>query len=320
MKYKIKRIKNDASFREFYRISVNQKSSILVFSKKERFKNLIIYCAINQILNKNNIKAPALIKQYFNKGIMEISDLGKESLFDLINKKKNKFLEYTKILDLLIKMQKIKIKQKIIFKKNKIFIKKYDKNNLHKESDLFFKWYLKYFCKSKKNKTTMKSIKKELSNVYNKLSFKNDTFVHRDFHASNILIHKKKYGIIDSQDAIMGSQFYDVASLIDDVRVKISYSVRNKLFKYYFKKKVKEKNKFKLSKTDFDILSVQRNLKILGIFVRLSVRDNKHDYLKYLPNTWKLIEFRLKNPIFRKLKKLLYKSVSKQARKRNYLL
>ena len=52
MKYKIKRIKNDASFREFYRISVNQKSSILVFSKKERFKNLIIYCAINQILNK----------------------------------------------------------------------------------------------------------------------------------------------------------------------------------------------------------------------------------------------------------------------------
>ena len=91
MKYKIKRIKNDASFREFYRISVNQKSSILVFSKKERFKNLIIYCAINQILNKNNIKAPALIKQYFNQGIIEISDLGKESLFDLINKKKISF-------------------------------------------------------------------------------------------------------------------------------------------------------------------------------------------------------------------------------------
>ena len=63
------------------------------------------------VLNNKESKSVRLIKQYFNQGIMEISDLGKESLFDLINKKKNKFLEYTKILDLLIKMQKIKIKQ-----------------------------------------------------------------------------------------------------------------------------------------------------------------------------------------------------------------
>ena len=60
-------------------------------------------------------------------------------------------------------------------------------------------------------------------------------------------------------------------------------------------------------KKDFDILSVQRNLKILGIFVRLYKRDRKPNYLKYLPYTWALIEKRMKNPIFNKLNILFKK-------------
>ena len=62
-------------------------------------------------------------------------------------------------------------------------------------------------------------------------------------------------------------------------------------------------------KNDFDILSVQRNLKILGIFVRLWKRDNKTNYLKYLPYTWTLIERRLKNPIFKNLNLLMQKNL-----------
>ena len=71
---------------------------------------------------------------------------------------------------------------------------------------------------------------------------------------------------------------YDVASLIDDVRIKIPKSLQNGLFKYYI-----QKSKFAVKdqsylKNDFDILSVQRNLKILGIFVRLYKRDGKPNY------------------------------------------
>ena len=99
--------------------------------------------------------------------------------------------------------------------------------------------------------------------------FKNDYFTHRDFHASNIMINKKKLSLIDSQDAIIGNPLYDVVSLIDDVRIKIPKKLQDDLFKYYIKKsKFKLKDLFNL-KNDFDILSVQRNLKILGIFVRL---------------------------------------------------
>ncbi|MDC1125013.1 phosphotransferase, partial [Pelagibacteraceae bacterium] len=101
----------------------------------------------------------------------------------------------------------------------------------------------------------------------------------------------------------------DVASLIDDVRIKLPQDLQNKLFKFYWQgSKYKNKKEEKL-KDDFDILSIQRNLKILGIFVRLWRRDNKSNYLKFLPYTWTLIERRLKNPIFKNLNSLLQKNL-----------
>jgi aminoglycoside/choline kinase family phosphotransferase len=121
------------------------------------------------------------------------------------------------------------------------------------------------------------------------------------------MIDNKKLGIIDSQDAIIGNPLYDVASLIDDVRIKLPKVLQNNLLKYYmFKSKFKIKDQPYL-KNDFDILSIQRNFKILGIFVRLHIRDKKSNYLKYLPYTWTLIERRIKNPIFNNLNILLKK-------------
>ena len=121
------------------------------------------------------------------------------------------------------------------------------------------------------------------------------------------MINKKKLGLIDSQDAIIGNPLYDVASLIDDVRIKLSQDLQNSLFKFYCQNSKFKKIEIEKLKNDFDILSVQRNLKILGIFVRLSKRDNKPNYLKYLPYTWLLIERRMKNPIFDNLNILFKK-------------
>ena len=172
---------------------------------------------------------------------------------------------------------------------------------------MFFDWYLKYFLKKKKTRKIKRLLKAELNKIYKKLNFKNDTFVHRDFHVSNIMQDKKKLGLIDSQDAIIGNPLYDVASLIDDVRIKLPQDLQSNLFNFYYKNSKYKKEKIEKLKNDFDILSVQRNLKILGIFVRLSKRDNKLNYLKYLPYTWLLIERRMKNPIFDKLNILFKK-------------
>ena len=154
-----------------------------------------------------------------------------------------------------------------------------------------------------------KVLKKELNKIYKKLYFNNETFVHRDFHASNVMCQKNSLGLIDSQDAIKGNPLYDVASLIDDVRIKLPLNLQIKLFKFYHLNSNLRKKAFNKLKNDFEILSVQRNLKILGIFVRLHIRDGKSNYLKYLPYTWSLIERRLKNPIFKKFNYLLKKYI-----------
>ena len=98
---------------------------------------------------------------------------------------------------------------------------------------------------------------------------------------------------LNEQDALIGNKAYDLASLIDDVRFKTSNSFKDKVYNYYLKSNNKINiNKFK---EDFEILSVLRNLKIIGIFMRLALRDNKRKYLKLIPYAWDLINNRMKN-------------------------
>ena len=309
MKYNLQKISGDASFREFYRVKKNNRTSIIVSAKKEKYKNLIVYSVVNKILNYNKIIAPKLISNHYKNDMIEISDLGNKSFFEFIILKKNKINDYKSLIRIIFKIQKIKLKKEYNLGKFKVKFLKYTLDNLHKESDLFFDWFLRYFLKHKNKNKIKKLLRTELNNIYKKLNFKNDTFVHRDFHISNIMIYKKKFGLIDSQDAIIGNPLYDLASLIDDVRIKLPQNLQNKLFKYYWQGSKYKNEKEEKLKNDFDILSVQRNLKILGIFVRLWKRDNKSNYLKFLPYTWTLIERRLRNPIFKNLNLLMHKNL-----------
>ena len=84
---KLKKIKGDASFREFYRNRDNK--SIIVISKKEKFKNLLIYDAINKILIKNKILAPNLISENYINNYIVIQDFGDKTLFEFLKNKRN---------------------------------------------------------------------------------------------------------------------------------------------------------------------------------------------------------------------------------------
>ncbi len=309
-------LSGDASFRRFYRKKNLKKKSIIVFCNKEKKKNLLIYDAINKVLIKNKIKAPKLINQNYNKNFIEIQDLGDISLYDkLKNKKKNKIYYYKKIILLLIKLQKIRTVKIKAFSNHNYKIPIYTKNKLLKEASLFIEWYVTKVI----NENSQKKIKKELKIIFekllNKIKDKNFFFVHRDFHVSNMMLCKKKIAIIDSQDAVYGNRAYDLASLIDDVRLKTTSKEKKYIFNNYLKmnKKINVNN----FKNDFEILSVLRNLKIIGIFTRLSIRDKKNNYLKLIPHAWTLIEQRIKtNNNFFELNKILDKFFSKKIRKK----
>jgi len=315
VKSTLKKIKGDASFRSFYRKTNNKINSIIVYATKEKEKNLLIYDAINSLLIKNKILAPKLYKENYKKNFIEIEDFGDDTVFKLLKKSGSyKVNLYKKSIDLLSKIQKIKQNKIKNFNKKNYKVPIYEDNKLFKEAKLFSDWYAKKYISKKKLPKLNIEINKQIKFLLSNLKLKNDTLVHRDFHVSNLMKYKKKLATIDTQDAAIGNRAYDLASLIDDVRFKSNKELKDNIYNYYLKL-----NKNKIDQVillnDFEILSVLRNMKIIGIFARLAARDKKMKYLKLIPYAWKLIELRIKNnEIFDNLKTVLDLNFSKEIR------
>ncbi len=303
-----KKLSGDASFRSFYRSN----KSVIVYSKKDPKINLLIYDAINKLLLKNKINAPKLLKENYDKNYIEIEDLGDETILSTLKRKKAKIEIYKKIFLLLIRIQKINQEKILTFKKSYYHLPKYSEKKLIDEANLFTQWYLP----TKLTKNEIKKVKNKLNKIFkkllSKLKIKKKVLVHRDFHISNIMFHKNNLFLIDSQDAVYGNPAYDLASLIDDVRFKTTRNFKNHLLQTYFK--LEKKIKIEKLKNDFEILSVLRNLKIIGIFTRLSLRDKKHKYLKLIPYAWKLIQDRSEDIKFEELNVLLNNYIPEKKR------
>ena len=281
-------LSGDASHRKFYRDKKN--NSIIVYAKKEKRKNLLIYAAINELLNNNKILTPRLISEKYKKNYIIIEDLGD---YTGLKKFKNyKIDNYIKLFEILKKLKLVRKRTINTFLKTNYTIKNYSNNELLREAKLFSDWYMPKIIKKKlslSKKLYIKIIKKLILS----LKLKKKVFVHRDFHISNIMIKKNKIYLIDSQDAVFGNEAYDLASLIDDVRIKIKLKNREKIYEKFISNK--KKINLKKLRNDFEILSILRNLKIIGIFTRLSKRDKKHKYLKLIPYAWKMIDERRKH-------------------------
>ena len=304
-------IKGDASFRKFFRKKDSDRSSVIVYAKKEKLKNLIIYDSINKILIKNKILAPTLYNENYNQHYIEIQDFGDETILKILRKKKiNSFSYFKKAVKLLNKIQQIKDIRVKTFQ-NKIYkIPKYDGKILIKEANLFCDWYAKKNLSKIKRHKFSKEFKKIIKILIANLKLRNNIFVHRDFHVSNLMLVKNQIGVIDSQDALIGNKAYDLASLIDDVRFKTSKKLKKKIFNLYIKKQ--RKLEIPKIKNDFEILSILRNLKIIGIFTRLAMRDGKKEYLKLIPYTWQIINMRInENILFENLNNLLKENFKK---------
>ena len=158
-----KKIKGDASDREFYR----SRNSILVYSKKNKYKNLLVYDCINKILNKHKIHAPKLIKNNYDKSSIQITDLGKKSIKNILTKN-NRYKIYKKIIDILIKFKKIKNAKTINLNGKQYCMKKYNHKDLYKEADLFNKWYTPYYNKKLAKPYKKKKIRKIINDLIKK--------------------------------------------------------------------------------------------------------------------------------------------------------
>ena len=293
-------IKNDASFRKYFRVD----KKILMDADPHLGEDVGSFININHVLREFKLNVPEIFTIDKENGFLLLEDLG-ENIFSQILNSENEEQLYKQAIDVLVEIYKKDLNKFSNF----TFLEKYSVEILQDESQLFIEWYLKKYLKINITDTDIKNFKYIINKIFNNLDTKFEKLVLRDYHVDNLILQKsklglKQVGILDFQDAVLGSSSYDLISIIEDVRRPISKDLKNILIKYFIDSTGYDPNQLE---KELAFYSVQRNLKILGIFSRLNLRDNKSKYMGYNDNAWKYIESNLNNPTMSDLKVWLKK-------------
>jgi|TARA_B110000238_G_scaffold28441_1_gene28361 aminoglycoside/choline kinase family phosphotransferase len=293
-------IKNDASFRKYFRVD----KKILMDADPHLGEDVGSFININHVLREFKLNVPEIFTIDKENGFLLLEDLG-ENIFSQILNSENEEQLYKQAIDVLVEIYKKDLNKFSNF----TFLEKYSVEKLQDESQLFIEWYLKKYLKINITDTDIKDFKDIINKIFNNLDTKFEKLVLRDYHVDNLILQKsklglKQVGILDFQDAVLGSSSYDLISIIEDVRRPISKDLKNILIKYFIDSTGYDPNQLE---KELAFYSVQRNLKILGIFSRLNLRDNKSKYMGYNDNAWKYIESNLNNPTMSDLKVWLKK-------------
>jgi aminoglycoside/choline kinase family phosphotransferase len=287
---KIKAITSDASFRRYFRVA----DKILMDADPTLVDDLDAFINIDNLLISLNLNAPKIYSIDRENGFLLLEDLG-DNLFSKVLNTNNEESLYKKAIDILIYLHERNINQ---FSKNNL-VENYSDEKLISESELFVDWYIKSYLNININKNQINEFKEIFSKIITTLNLKYNTLVLRDFHVDNLVFQHSKsglhqVGLLDFQDAVLGQSSYDLISLIEDVRRPISSELKTSLIKHFI-----DATGYDSMQLDNEMAfySVQRNLKILGIFCRLSIRDQKSQYMKFNDNAWQFINNNLKNPI-----------------------
>ncbi len=268
----------DASFRKYYRLSKENETVLLMDSSLEK-NSLPSFLDVTERLLKAEVNAPLILEQNLEEGFLIIKDFGNIHYLNVLNSENYKTL-YKKAMDTIVRMQEADAKN----------LPLYDKKFLHIEMNLMQDWYIEKLLN-----LTLSHVQKELiqtslgaiSSVV--LEQPQNLFVHRDFHSRNIMItSENKIGVIDYQDAMSGAITYDLVSLLKDCYIEFQRDEVAKLvLEFRDKKGLKTDDKIFIKW--FDFMGLQRHIKVLGIFSRLSLRDGKDGYLKDIPLTLKYV-------------------------------
>jgi aminoglycoside/choline kinase family phosphotransferase len=282
----IKKVAGDASFRSYYRVFFQEKTFILMFAPPSH-EDVKPFIKIDEILVNNGFYAPKILAKNIDLGFILLEDFGDETYSKALQKNiSEEYFLYEKACDALIEIQKISLKN--------IDILHYNHATLFREVMLFIDWYLPW-----KNHTIslqqIQDYKFHWIELFDKLSKKNQGLVLRDYHADNLMVLNnangfEAVGLLDFQDALIGSCAYDLLSLLEDARRDVDEKNKQKLFDYFISKANYNREDFLV---DYEIISLQRNIKILGIFARLHLRDGKNQYINFIPRVKNFVEHRL---------------------------
>ena len=274
--YQIEPASNDASFRRYFRVTMQDNTWIVMDAPTEQ-EDTEPFIKIATFLYQQGIHVPKIEAKNIESGFLLISDFGNRAYLDELDEQSADSLYYAAI-DSLVDIQLCSSKG--------IDLPYYDRSLLQQEMDLFPQWFLG-----------------EHLGIANP-NFLPDTFdiliasaleqpqviVHRDYHSRNLMhTTNNSPGIIDFQDAVIGPISYDLVSLLRDCYIVWPDDKVANWIHYYFTKAQQKGLLIDISLDQFtywfDMMGLQRHLKVLGIFARLNYRDNKPNYMNDLPLT-----------------------------------
>lgn len=292
----------DASFRRYFRVESRQGASYIVMDAPPDKENSEFFVRVATYLQEAGLLVPEILNWQKELGFMLLSDLGTETMLDVIDVKAgyeftastaNRNLPlYEQAVDALIAWQQAS---------KPGLLPPYDAELLHKELQLFPKWYVAQY----RGIDLTASQQQVLSDAFDLLVANNlaspNVFVHRDFMPRNLMVPypnllkganaAQQVGVLDFQDAVYGPVTYDIASLMRDAFLSWEEDfVLDVTVRYWQKAKKAGIPMREEWRGDFgafyravEWMGLQRHLKILGIFARLTLRDHKPKYLADTP-------------------------------------
>jgi aminoglycoside/choline kinase family phosphotransferase len=269
---------DDASFRRYFRIrQAGPLPSLIVMDAppdKESCEPFVRVCAL---FSDAGVHVPAIHAQDLAQGFLLLSDLGDTTYLGALDAR-NAAVLYGHALDALVRIQ---------LASRPGALPDYDRELLERELRLFPDWYVSRQLRRELSPTQAGDLDKAFAAILANNLAQPRVFVHRDYHSRNLMVCEPCPGILDFQDAVYGPITYDLVSLLRDAYVcweedrVIDWAVR------YWEKargaRLPVPADFADFYRDFEWMGAQRQLKVLGIFARLSLRDGKSGYLKDQP-------------------------------------
>lgn len=292
----------DASFRRYYRLKGAAKPMLLMQDPPDRppvppFVMVEPFVKIALHLRKLGLHAPEIYEQDVKNGLLVIEDFGDDTYTRLLNRNMEAKPLYEMAVDALIHLHKHP-------ERSNITLPRYDDKLLCDEAMLLPDWYYPAVTGKALNEGSKESYREIWRNLFAKFPKGQETLVLRDYHVDNLMLTPGegiyRCGLLDFQDAVHGQFAYDVMSLLEDARRDVPQERQNHLLDRYFAAMNG------LDREGFDyayrVLAAQRHAKVLGIFVRLFVRDGKDRYLQFIPHVHKLFMQNLSHPALATLK------------------
>lgn len=309
----LKPLAGDASFRRYERVFWQGKQAVLMDAPPEK-EDIAPFVKVGKYLEELGFSAPHIIAEDRENGFLLLEDLGDDS-YTRILQQADAAMEtqlYAEAVAVLAELHKQNRKQAVA-----LDVPAYDMDALMREIALFSDWYLPAIMGNTTAAAERAADFKALwQDILKHNPLKNDVAVLRDYHADNLLWLPareglKRVGLLDFQDALIGHAAYDVVSLLEDARRDVRPETTQAALKHYIALSGCDTEEFMAA---YALLGAQRNAKIIGIFVRLGVRDGKTHYTRYLPRVWGHFMQDLQHPALAELRRWVEQYIPAEAR------